>query len=410
MDSSCQIGSKSLYQRVPVNAHRSPETPRLLVDISELIQHDAQSGIQRVTKSILLAWTLAPPQGYQVVPVYDIDGVYRYAYRFFDIDEANKKDLLKNEIVEGNKGDIFFGLDLNFSVIRNQSVFQSWHNHGVKICFMIYDLLPLLVPEMFDKELPKAFSSWLNVVADVSDLLICISQAVADELVHYLSQEKIIHKDSLRITWNALGANLTHSVSESDLSKKDHDCLVFLRARPTFLKVATLEPRKGHDQVLAAFESLWSTDIDINLVFVGKIGWNVDGLVKKLRGHPENGKRLFWLEGISDESLEMIYSTSTCLIMASIGEGFGLPLVEAAKHNLPIIVRDIPVFREVAGDHAFYFKGRTSEDLTKVIRQWLNLHRNGSVPQSSQIPWRTWEKSAQQLMEIILSREICASQ
>jgi len=48
----------------------------------------------------------------------------------------------------------------------------------------------------------------------------------------------------------------------------------------------------------------------------------------------ENRKRLFWLEGISDEYLEKVYAASSCLIAASEGEGFGLPLTRSrTKEN-----------------------------------------------------------------------------
>ena len=84
---------------------------------------------------------------------------------------------------------------------------------------------------------------------------------------------------------------------------------------------------QGHAQALAAFEALWAQGVDINLVIIGKRGWLVDELVMRLENHPEKGSRLFWLEGISDEYLEKVYSTATCLIAASEGEGFGLPLI-----------------------------------------------------------------------------------
>ena len=65
----------------------------------------------------------------------------------------------------------------------------------------------------------------------------------------------------------------------------------------------------------------------------------------------------------------------SCLISPSEGEGFGLPLIEAAQHATPIIARDIPVFREVAGDHAFYFDGLEASALADAIHQWLALWR-----------------------------------
>ncbi|WP_115760418.1 glycosyltransferase, partial [Escherichia coli] len=89
--------------------------------------------------------------------------------------------------------------------------------------------------------------------------------------------------------------------------------------------------------------------------------------------HAERNRRLFWLDGVSDEYLEKIYAASDCLIAASEGEGFGLPLIEAAQHKLPIIARDIPVFREVAGNHALYFSGATPDTLANAVKEWLTL-------------------------------------
>ena len=101
--------------------------------------------------------------------------------------------------------------------------------------------------------------------------------------------------------------------------------------------VGTLEPRKGHLQVMESFESLWKEELNMNLVFVGKQGWMVENLTGRIRSHPELNRQLFWLEGISDELLYRVYGTCTCLIAASYGEGFGLPLIEAARNKLSII-------------------------------------------------------------------------
>ena len=140
------------------------------------------------------------------------------------------------------------------------------------------------------------------------------------------------------------------------------------------------------------------------LIIVGREGWLNDETIKKIRNHNENGKRLFWLEGISDEYLERIYSVSTCLIAASVGEGFGLPLIEAAQRRLPIIAREIPVFREVAGEHAFYFDGREPISLAGSITEWLKLYDKGLHPKSEKMPWLTWKESASRLVEVITSK------
>ncbi len=85
------------------------------------------------------------------------------------------------------------------------------------------------------------------------------------------------------------------------------------------------------------------------------------------------GKRLIWLQGVSDEFLDRIYRDADCLIAASLDEGYGLPLIEAARHDLPILARDIAVFREVAGDAAAYFSATDGLGLAGAIEQWLKV-------------------------------------
>jgi hypothetical protein len=125
-------------------------------------------------------------------------------------------------------------------------------------------------------------------------------------------------------------------------------------------------------------------------------------LVTRLREHPRAGEVLFWLENISDEYLERVYAASTCLIAASEEEGFGLPLIEAAQHKLPIIARDIPVFREVAGEHSFYFVGKDAQDLAGAVHDWLELRAKNLSPPSDDLPALTWKQSAARLLDIIL--------
>jgi glycosyltransferase involved in cell wall biosynthesis len=157
--------------------------------------------------------------------------------------------------------------------------------------------------------------------------------------------------------------------------------------------VGTVEPRKGHALALEAFEALWSAGQRVNLVIVGKQGWMVDALAHRLRQHHEQGKRLFWLEAVSDEYLEKLYASANCLIAASEGEGFGLPLIEGAMHGLPILATDLPVFREVAGAHASYFEGKASS-LAAAIREWLELFGRQEHPRSDAMPYLTWRESA----------------
>ena len=300
-------------------------------------------------------------------------------------------------------GDVFLGLDLQHHVtISQQDTLADMRRHGVAIYFVVYDLLPILLPHAFAEGAAEWHSRWLSTLQKWSDGIVGISRSGADELIEWLDANGDPRERPLKIGWFHLGSDIEMSSPSRGLPENAGETLAALRARPSFLSVGTIEPRKGHAQTLEAFEQLWMSGADINLIFVGKEGWKVEQLAEKLREHPELGSRLFWLEGISDEYLEQIYAASACLVAGSEGEGFGLPLIEAARHGIPFLARDIPVFREVAGSHAHYFGGSKASDLAAAVEDWLRLHADGRHPGSVDLPWLTWAESAGQLMAVTL--------
>jgi glycosyltransferase involved in cell wall biosynthesis len=383
----------------------APFGPRqLLVDVSELVQRDAKSGIQRVVRNVLEALLSEPPGGYRVEPVYESGGQYWYARRFA-CDMLGLNDMpLQDSLLETAPGDRYLGLDLLPHIVpQNAELYSGLKNRGVDIFFVVYDLLPVLRPDVFVPEADRIFGRWLDVVTAVADGVVCISRAVADELASWLDQRPPVRQRPLKIDFFHLGADIRPATAAGN--DEPHVVLDAMAAAPSILMVGTLEPRKGHAQALDAFELLWERGSPANLIIVGKMGWMVDALAKRLRTHPENGKRLFWVEGASDALLLLIYGAASALLAASEGEGFGLPLIEAAQHKLPIIARDLPVFAEVAGEHAFYFSGKTAAALAARLEEWLLLHAGQKAPQSAAMPWLTWSGSARQLVGIISKTE-----
>jgi glycosyltransferase involved in cell wall biosynthesis len=392
-----------------LNAMRGFSNRQLLVDVSELVQRDAKTGIQRVVRSVLREWLINSPPGVRIEPVYSEGDGYRYARRF-TLDFLNcPSNVLDDEPLDFRAGDIFVGLDLNLKdVAAHQAFYQRLRAFGLQVYFIVYDLLCVRTPQHFIAGAADLFTAWLRVVAEC-DGAICISRAVADDLGAWLEINGPKRERPFRIEWFHLGADIENTVPTFGLPDNGSEVLAALGARPSFLMVGTVEARKGHAQTLAALELCWREGQDISLVIVGKPGWLVDELIKKIRSHPELGKRLFWLEGISDEYLEKIYAASACLIAASEAEGFGLPLIEAAQHKLSIIARDIPVFREVAGQHALYFTGNQPQALAAAITRWLVLYYERRHPKSDAMPWNTWKQSVERLNDILLNDSNCAS-
>lgn len=377
---------------------------RLFVDVSELVRRDARSGVQRVARNVLRALLSNPPEGFRVEPVYAIVNAngHRYARNFTLRLNECAGNWIEDDPVDPQAGDIFLGLDLNQEVTAAQAgPLEAYRARGVRVFHVIHDLLPVLRPDFFPADMSEAHARWLNTVARY-DGVIAVSRAVADEFLLWLAAHGPERLRPLGIAWWHLGADLDAVAPARDRPPGAERELTRLKAAPTLVIVGTLEPRKGHALALSAFERLWSSGADINLALVGRPGWMVDELVTRIEHHPELGKRLFWLNGIGDDHLDAVYAASACLLAPSEGEGFGLPLIEAARHRLPILGRDIAVFREVAGDHAAYFNARDPDELATAIGNWLSMFRRSEHPRSDAMPWLTWQESTRNLLDIVL--------
>lgn len=380
-----------------------PNKKQLLVDVSELYHRNSKTGIQRVVSNILQAFLDAPPEGFVIRPVYcaENDGFrLRYTNRFFS-NTSQPDHGLDETCIEVACGDIFLGLDLSAHLFpAMERNLQRLRLEGVKVCYVIYDIIPLLRPEFSVSGMAAAFEQWLHSLRRQADQLVCISGSVAQDVRHWLTAHT--EEGSLpALGYFHLGADILRTGAPGQAQGERNPVIDQLKSQLSFLMVGTIEPRKGHRQALMAFEWLWSQGSAAKLVIVGKQGWLMDDFCLQLRQHPQAGQRLLWLEEAPDALLNTLYNTCSCLLAASEMEGFGLPIIEAAQHGLPVIARDIGVFREVAQSHAFYFKGQEPASLVVAILEWTGLHGKGLAPDSGKMTWLTWQQSAAALYAAI---------
>jgi glycosyltransferase involved in cell wall biosynthesis len=378
------------------------ERRQLLVDVSIVAANDSGTGIQNTVRALLRELMLSPPAGFDVRLIRATrKSAYRYTHDFaasFGIIPDN----CDNSLVQVAHGDIFLGLDLNSRIAPSrQCDFLTWQTQGVRFAFVVYDLLPALHPEWFTPRARQSFQRWLRTISVHADALFCISRSVATDMRTWLRQTGGIADSTLPTNWFHLGADV--QLSPLDATKLAHPLRGKSEAalRRCVLMVGTIEPRKGHGQVLDAFEQLWAHGHNNTLIIVGRKGWHVDALVERLRNHPEAGRRLVWLNDAPNNCLGALYRALGGLIMASEAEGFGLPLVEAARHGMPIFARDLPIFREVAGPHAYYFSCEHGAELAPQVATWLELLEAGRAPSSHDMQALTWQSSAMQLKALL---------
>lgn len=346
---------------------------RILVDITYVLINDLQTGISRVVWNELNA--LMQSTTIPIIAVYFNGSTYNSANAFM----AKKLGFpcpLDNEIIIPQKGDIFYALD--FSVMyrcepeiplleaRKNGFFDELKKAGGKVFVRVYDLLPLTHPEFFPYHAGELHLRWCELLKDIDATLLAISSRVESDLKTYgFSKTKTL---SL--------ASHFKEYKKADKAKG-----------PTFICVGTIEERKGIKAICLAFERLAMIGANAKLIIVGRMG-RVDDDFKAFLEQGEH-KNIIYKGFCSDDELAELYATSHALIAASYDEGFGLPLIES---GLPVIARDIEIFREVLGGSALYFK-----DNLELMNILINYKNISLLPPKNT---RTWGDVANELLEI----------
>ena len=293
-------------------------------------------------------------------------------------------------------GDIFLSAEVTQGIIDSNSLFfLRLKQKGCRVCFFLHDLIPVLYPDFNGSaKFLRYYKKYLRQLA-LADRVVCNSNSVLSDFNEYIEKNRLKTNPNLKKSYTHLGVDFK-PVAESSLKKQN------MPAKINFLMVSTVEVRKMYDQAVEAFSILWDKGMDVSLSIVGKYGWRAEKARALIENSPYINKKLFWYnQGISDSELAELYQSCDAVVFASMTEGFGLALIEAAIYGKPLIIRDIPIFREIAGENALYFSGTEGRNLAEKIEQWIELFEKGRCPESKKISYISWEKCTENVFNFI---------
>ena len=169
----------------------------------------------------------------------------------------------------------------------------------------------------------------------------------------------------------------------------------FLEQRPRcFAAVGSFEPKKNYPMLLRVFETLWRRGHDFRLIIAGRENSDCIAFTRKLREHPEHGRRLRTVHDASDAEVAAIYASCEALVFPSLFEGFGLPLVEARSRGCRVVASDIPVFAELADEGVTLFRRDDPQALEQAL---LAIAETRPVSAAQTL---TWGESAAQFYRV----------
>lgn len=209
-----------------------------------------------------------------------------------------------------------------------------------KIVVTVCDVFPVV--DKSKSVLYRLFARlFLNVACFVASKIVTISNFSKFEIFeqNFLDVEKKTH--------------VIHCGYESNIVG---DCLAVncLKSQnPYFLVVGNVKPHKNLTLVIDAFKKFYSLNSKWKLVVVGKMTGFRTGY-RDLDGF-SNEPNIEFTGYVDDSELSKLYSGASCFIQASKYEGFGLTVLEAMDYELPVLLSDIPVFRELFEGQVDFF-------------------------------------------------------
>ena len=361
-----------------------------VTDVSVYANTAFFTGIQRVAARLHQELdTVLPRRGAGLSPARITEGLDDKPHR-----EIARDPMSWRPAVPLDEAEWLLCIDLNVRLARHREQLMAARSRGLRVAVVVHDLMPVLHPEWFPRESGGGgFAGWLRTMLDVADLVVANSDATADDVRGHVEKHAPRRADALALATVPWGWDFDGEASIAPLGAGP-------READHFLVVGTIEPRKGHRQVLAAFEALWAAGSPARLTVVGRRGWMVDDLVARMTELERTEPRFRWREDADDAELHRLYAACTAVVMPSHGEGFGLPVVEAALRGAPVVVRDIPVLREVAGDDAIYFSA-SGGDLERVVASTLARAARGSLPVRRTADLRRWSAVASDLADVL---------
>ncbi len=418
------------------------------VDVTNTLQARSITGIQRVTSEILRRPRTARIRGFDLIPVTrDAIGWRRLTAAEHDrlrLGPAPVRSVIRRGVGRSPFAGALSSLrgwvpgrptrpprrtvapvpaHLRAPLFEPGSLFfdceASWHNlparsdllpmlrgTGVTTAMLGFDALPFERPEWFVPVIGQKFRDHVAAHLYAGSFVVCISEDTRSRLATAADD---LDAPPLEGAVMPLGSDWP-APAEPVAPPGVPDRFV--------LCVGTVEPRKNHGMLLDAWERLEALESrgvqgSVGLVVVGRLGWQSDELARRLRLLHRSDRRVQWLRSVDDAQLAALYRDATALVMPSLDEGLGLPVLEARRNAVPVLASNRGGLPEALGGGGILLDPEDVDGWVRAIASILDdeVERQMLVRASAADPPPLWDDAADRLWSLVrrsLTRNVAA--
>jgi glycosyltransferase involved in cell wall biosynthesis len=289
-------------------------------------------------------------------------------------------------ILKKHKADVFVSVDGLCSLKTNTPQ-----------CLVVHDIAFLHYPShikrshlyFFKKYIPK-FLQKANSIATVSEF------SKKDILNHYKTDP-----EKINVVYSAAKEIFKPVPIEiAEATKKK-----YTDGTEYFLYIGAIHPRKNLVNLLKAFSIFKKRQkSNMKLVLAGRLAWKYDSFIQNLKKYKFK-EDVIMLGYLSEDDLVKITGAAYALVYPSLLEGFGVPVLEAMKCNVPVITSFGSSMEEIAKDAALYADAKNFEDIAgKMMLIYKDEKMRKELIEKGKIiaAQYSWQRTAELLWQSIL--------
>lgn len=247
----------------------------------------------------------------------------------------------------------------------------------ISAVFFVHDLIPIDFPEFNRPQEPARHAARLVIISRYARRVLVNSEATGAALADYLKggQRRVPPISVLPL---GVESRFTRIEGLAEVQA----------ARPYFVVLGTIEPRKNHKLLLDCW-SQWIAGGGAavpRLVVLGKRGWENREVFRILDESATLASHVVECSGLSDVEVGALLRGARALLCPSWAEGFSLPVVEALALGTPVLASDIPVHREVGGSCAEYLNPSDPSAWLQALKDYAAEHSPRRQLQLERLP------------------------
>lgn len=282
--------------------------------------------------------------------------------------------------------------------------FMGLAGGGMRVYYLVHDLIPVLFPETTYKGIAQKYVNWLLDTESYATGLLANSTSTATDLADFLGANAV---DLPIYTTPLAQTGLGDQSADDGLDLKELDGLSDAAREaatlPYALCVGTIEPRKNLWRLIQAWGRLAARpDIDVpRLVLAGRRGW----LSKDVLALLDSGTltHVTFVEAPKDHDLDYLYRNCQFTVTASLYEGWGLPVGEGLGYGKTGVVANVSSLPEVGGDMVHYCDPLSVNSIEAACLKLIETpeHRTALEDRIANTSLRSWDDVATDVLKAV---------